>query len=286
MNAFVHPSFQESALRLALGVEPIDALRGRRVAHPIQVAFDRVPFPFSRLGGEPNPLWFQRVDALKPVPRHNSGLYALVEPLGTKPPQSLSVRLVDRARQLVPRRLQIQPDESGSAILHPALFPGAAYDVSKTATGMRGRVLLDPRTEAPLRWARVEARLPGSNTIVGRAQGDDRGEFLLVLSSEASGIGELDGDIEITITVFGLKPTALAPELAALPSRDPLWDLPVEVVPAPPMVDLVSSGEALPDGYAELLTSADPSLSSPQSPRLVSFTPGWLRTDERPFFVI
>ncbi|MGB7922043.1 MAG: hypothetical protein WCF57_02235, partial [Pyrinomonadaceae bacterium] len=127
----------------------------------------------------------------------------------------------------------------------PALFPGAAYDISETATGLRGRVMRDGK---PMRWARVEARLPGSKVLVGRAHGDDRGEFLLLLGTNASPLSDLENPLTIRVTVFG--PTvAPVPATPDLPGLDPLWDLPLEIAAAPGAPDPVSAGETMPANY-------------------------------------
>jgi hypothetical protein len=125
------------------------------------------------------------------------------------------------------------------------MFPGAAYDVSVTATGVRGRVL---RNNLPMRWARVEARLAGSNVIVGRAHGDDRGEFLLLIGSEAIPGAVLPTALDVDVAIFG--PAAVpVPATPGLPEIDPLWDLPLESASAPGAADPVLAGETLPAGY-------------------------------------
>jgi hypothetical protein len=150
------------------------------------------------------------------------------------------------------------------------MFPGAAYDTSETATGLRGRaVWAPPPGDAPVRWARVEATVNG--TRVGRAQGDDRGEFLLLLDSAAGGIGDLPVPLTARITVFAppAPPVPTDPDQA----RDPLWDLPVELLAGLADPDDVSTGERLPAGY----------VSTASSTRTVTFEPGRLSSEEPAF---
>ncbi len=48
MNEFLAPPLLEHVERLVLGIEPQDALRGRRIAQAIEIALDGVPHPLSR----------------------------------------------------------------------------------------------------------------------------------------------------------------------------------------------------------------------------------------------
>src|SRR6267142_5583668 len=48
MNAFVEEVFAEDIKRLALGLEPIDAQRRLRTAHPIKITLDTAPQGLSR----------------------------------------------------------------------------------------------------------------------------------------------------------------------------------------------------------------------------------------------
>ena len=116
----------------------------------------------------------------------------------------------------------------------------------------------------PARWVRVEARVDGQ--VAGRAHGDDRGEFLLLLDSSAVGLKDLSTPLTAQVTVFG--PPAQVP----LPADDPLGDLPVETLLADP--DDVSPGEKLPPGY----------VSTAQSTRPVTFALGVLLTNQAKFF--
>jgi hypothetical protein len=271
MNTIIPDAYDEGLHRLALGLELIDAARQGRIARPIRATRDGTPRPASRT----RPWWRDdprfAADGLRRIDRHNSSLFTLLFTPGVK--DRVAVRLDDPGRRFVPRRLAIPiPTEAGAdarpytdRVRRPALFPGAAYDVSESATGLRGRVVRDNR---PMRWARVEARTAGANgVVVGRAHGDDRGEFLLLLGTSPAVAGT-----PIAVTVYG-PAAAPAPATPDLPGLDPLWDLPLEVVPAPddPGGDRVSTGEALPAGYV-----AGPS-------RTVPLPLGAIRSETAPF---
>ena len=290
MNAFVESRYSEKLTRVALGLEPLDSERRMRVAHPIVVTFDAAP------PGRARP----------PVERHDSCLYVLryfessedrVEmniseasgKYGTRrvgfpilPSSTVALRFDDPARRFVPRRLSFPlltaavadaaPFTPGLRIRRPALFPGAAYDVSGSATGLRGRVL---RGGEPVRWARIEATIPGTAVVVGRAHGDDRGEFLLLLAPNASPLGDLEDDkLEIRVTAFARTP-APVPADPTVPELDPLWDLPLEVAAPPGQPDPVSAGEVLPPTYA----------STPTSTGIVEFVLGKLQSGIDPFVI-
>src|SRR5262245_19534038 len=136
-------------------------------------------------------------------------------------------------------------------VRRPRLFPGAAYEVASGMTGLRGTVT---RNGKPARWTRIVARLPGANgTVVGRAHGDDRGEFLLLIAPTASAVGVLVDPLSIRVDGFGPEfPPVPIP--ATLPKSDRYWDLPVEAAPKvdllnPNRDDPVSTGEEPPADY-------------------------------------
>lgn len=244
--------------RLALGVVPLDAIRGNRLIRPIHVEVDgalpkllRGARAGHRHNLPPKSTW-------PVVSRHASGLYALLaQPALVHPAlgKTVSLRMHEPDRFYVPRRLRVPlPKDPADAAINwitPALFPGAAYDMSERATGLRGRVLRDKR---PMRWARIEAVLSGGHqhTVVGRAHGDDRGEFFLLLSPQASQFGELQGrTLDIDVLVYG-PANPPQPDHPELPVLDPLWDLPIEDVDGDATADVVSAAEKLPPSY-ELL---------------------------------
>jgi hypothetical protein len=265
MNQFVEDKFIESLQRLALGLEPIDAERRTRIAHPIEVTLDAPPPGLRRPRLERHnstryalryfPGAIDQVDLRFPLAAARPAMRRLAIPI--PPAASLTVRFFDPARRFVPRRLRIPirtaPEADNQPYTHrirrPSLFPGAAYDVSATATGLRGRVLRQvDGQDIGARWVRVEAALPGTEVVVGRAHGDDRGEFLLLVQSGAIPVGDLTDPLPIQITIFA--PDPLPPPASPDDTEsDPLWDLPIEEVPAPGLPDPVSEGEARPTGY-------------------------------------
>jgi hypothetical protein len=263
--------------RLALGIEVVDAQRGGRVALPLSVLLEGAR------------------DV--PVARHDSCLYALVyrrglyrPPPGPAEPALVTLRFLSGDRRFVPRRLQLRlldpaalaaEDDADPVAGDPsllgrrrlrkvALFPGAGYDVGPAATGLRGRCrrALDG---APVRWVRVEAwtqdAFGGRVDLVGRAQGDDRGEFLLLVDPRAGGVGPLDLVAGLDLVVDVHSPPTPDDVPLAVRAADPLWDLPVEPVTAAGPADAVSLGTKIPAGST--LTS-----------RVESFTLGRCLTSE------
>ena len=244
MNQFTAPRFAENIKRLALGLEPLDGGRGGRIPHPVQVI---VP---GSLAGLPRPV----------VDSHDSCLHALLYQPGLA--ASIDVRMEDRFRRYVPRQirypiltlLQAEALDYANRVRKPVLFPGAAYDAVSLSTGVRGRVTRGAGPGAPfVRWSRIEARRSGSNTVIARAHGDDRGEFLLLLPPAASQGSELVDPLPIRIDAFG-PALAPAPSSSAIPEMDPFWDLPTETAvaldPVNPFADPVSAGDLLPAGYS------------------------------------
>lgn len=249
--------------RLALGVEPIDAMRGGRVPHPLQVTFDDVPL------GLPRPV----------VDRHDSCLHALRYPEGAITEARL--RLFEENRRYVPRRLNYPLLDRLTAdsfppehrIRRPAMFPGAAFDAPSRATGLRARVLHAGPQERVSRWVRVEART-AAGELAGRAHGDDRGEFFLLIQSGAAGVGDLPTPFELRVTVFSrpAPPVPAGPDVVRA-GVDPLWDLPLEAAPIPGAPDPVSTGESVPAVLSATVT------------RTVSFVLGHVLSDVAPFVI-
>jgi hypothetical protein len=241
VNVLLPERYDEKVLRLALGIEPLDSLRDRRVGVRLDVTIDKSP-PVIRLP------WIERHDSCVFVVTYRKEIN---EPA---PRPHLDIRITDVPRRWAPRRLRypILPEAAADAdpasfrIRRPELFPGAAYELPESVTGIRGRV---HRGGVPMRWARVEASDPVSGIVVGRAHGDDRGEFLLALSPEASPVGDLVDPLPLDVTVFGPDPAPGPPLPAALPKMDLLWDLPLEIAPAPGLADGVSDGTTLPPTY-------------------------------------
>jgi hypothetical protein len=270
MNSILSEDWIEKLDRLALGLEPIDAARGTRMPHPFQVVFDETA------RGLPRP----------DIHRHESCLFVLLyDAKLPTPPTRVKLRFVeiqrvrvapflDVPRRFVPRLISFPIRSVADAELQkfsdrtrrPLLFPGAAYEVPAGATGLRGRV---SRNGQPVRWARVSATQQGNGVVVGRAHGDDRGEFLLLVQPDASGIGDLPISIPITVSVSCRD---IPPPLPSLVQResDPFWDLPEEVAPDPlpgnPLNDPVATGETPPAGFtAPVATDMDLVLGEIQS---------------------
>ncbi|EAR22017.1 hypothetical protein [Nitrococcus mobilis] len=271
MNEFLASAYTESVHRLALGLEPLDALRGGRLAHPVRVELER---PLPRHLANPTDPYRRPVrpgDVHARVNRHDSALHVLLYHPSLA--DHVDLRIYDHVRRYVPRRFRLpllsqevaESQPYTHRVRRPVLFPGAAYDVSERATGLRGRVL---RSDKPMRWARIEAWLPDTETLVGRAQGDDRGEFLLLLAPGAAPASEFTGrDLEVRVDVFGPE-TPPAPIPTDLPDQDPFWDLSLELAPTPGEDDPVSAGGSRPEGYVAAASAS----------RIVSFRLGRLRT--------
>ena len=301
MNRFLDSRYAETVERLALGLEPIDGGRRGRVAHAVAITLDGVPRPLSRPERRART---ERVTVVHPrretvagtgladvlvrIPRHDSCVHAIVHGPATDSP--IDIRIVDPSRRFVPRRLripvptraQIESAELGTApisaaprVRRPVLFPGAAYDVSESATAVRGRVRLADR---PLRWARVEARRatgPQPGPLLGRAHGDDRGEFLLVLGENPGDVGPLVSPLAVRVTVTAPDPVPV-PASPSLPHDDPLWDLPLEPVPAAAAADPVAEGTQPPPGY-------DPGRTVS---RTIDLPLGRIASESEPFVVV
>jgi hypothetical protein len=245
MNEFLPSRFSEGVKHLALGLEPMDAQLQQRIAQGIEVAFDTAPLKLPR----------------PPIDHHRTGLHVVLYDRKLKSPVDL--RFFDSARRFVPRRLRIpifltrdaaDAQPFSRRVRRPFMFPGAGYDATGGATGLRGRVM---RGGAPMRWARVEARLIGGGVLVGRAHGDDRGEFLLLIGTKASPHGDLNAPLQLDVTVLGRAAVA-TPPTPDTPKIDPLWDLPLEPVAAPGEPDPVSAGESRPRDYtAQVITQVD-----------------------------
>ncbi|MFV8752700.1 hypothetical protein ACNOYE_19300 [Nannocystaceae bacterium ST9] len=228
--------------RLALGVEPIDAVSGLRVARPIHVDVERPGLAWLREDRE----GFARAAGRgrAPISRHETGRHAMImrDDLG----ESVQLRIYDRRRGFVPRRLAIPlplAAEIATAprIRRPVLFPGVAWDLIGGSTALRSRVR---RAGQPVRWARLEGRRPGEPEVLLRSRADDRGEFLLVLGVATLAQAELEGQFELEVEAFG-PPAAMVPPSEG-DALDPLWDLPVETLAAPGVDDPVALGEGPP----------------------------------------
>lgn len=243
MTVFLDRLYEEHLYHLALGIEPRSALSDARVDAGVEGRWERYPKPVGRWRswrpGE------TLTDALPMLERHHSGRFARRYDEGVVRP--MLVRLVDRQRRFVPRRLEIPipteatvvnavgpnlaPSPAWLRIFPVDLFPGVAAPLTAGATVLRGRVVRQvggvPR---PVRWVRVRATTPAGAEI-GWAHGDDRGEFVLV-ARPARGALTVPADpliVELTISREDPPPTPPAAD-SDLARVDPLWDLPLETV--------------------------------------------------------
>ncbi|MDO9074816.1 MAG: hypothetical protein Q7U73_16285 [Rubrivivax sp.] len=264
MNTVLPSRYSESAHRLALGVEAIDAAREQPLLTPVMLTHDDAPL------GNPR----------QPFLRHASNRQALLYDAYYAPQaRTVTLRLFDQVeslyspdadrRRFVPRRLQISlPTLAAAEAAAPAargcrphLFPAAAYPISQTVTGLRAHVMRAAAGAPPLpqqrpaRWARVWATVPSGqplltqSAVVARAMCDERGEFLLIVRHDpaALGVGSL---LSVRLRVFAAAEAQ--PPNVSLPGLDPLWDAPIETPASLADTDPVLRGEALPAGYAQV----------------------------------
>jgi hypothetical protein len=212
---------------------------GERIGQPLEVALDGPPLPvprFRRTVASP----FAPEDSLRRLGRHDSCRFVLLWDESLDP--KLKVRIFDRSRRFVPRRIQItvptlaqitgaektlNPIGAIPRVRRPYLFPGAAYDLPASATGLRARV---ERGGKRMPWARIEATAKGRTQVIGRAHGDDRGEFLLVLGRNEGVFSALPASLKLDVTITVTGPQAPPPAPPAGEPPDPLRDLPLEVV--------------------------------------------------------
>jgi hypothetical protein len=223
--------------RLAIGIEPIDAIFGTRVTRAIHVDVERPGEPavrsdtegFRRRAGRDRP----------PMSRNDSGRHAMLlrGEFASGAVTSVQLRLYDRHRRWVPRRIEVPLPattevSTAGRIRRPVLYPGVAWDLPGGATTLRGCVRLGAG-KAPVRWAWIEVRRPDADDIVLRTRADDRGEFLLLAGPKTVMDRELGSTFELVVRVFG--PSTPAKPAAGEP--DPLWDLPLETLAPPGTAD-------------------------------------------------
>jgi hypothetical protein len=285
MNEVIPEVWQERIARLRLGVEPVDALGRRGPLAGIGLHLEDVqrpaPLPPAPRAAEP----FGEVTSavgLPAVHRNPSGRFAIA--FGTKALDDrarLRVRIVDPQRRYVPRRLSIPvpalADVLAADAAHeldptqpltlracrPALFPGANYGAPAGATLLRGRVSW-AAGGPPAQWVRVVAfasQAPQPRQPIGRAQGDDRGEFLLILGTLTRELA-LGASQTIDVEVRGTARSVPDPDDPNNPvdsptgSRDdPLWHLPVEPVGSLAPDDPVAAGTVDPAGFTDSFTA-------------------------------
>jgi len=174
--------------RLALGIEPFDALTGRRVESS-ELIVEMETVDQIRLRRR-LPQVYDPEPPAKPLEPSLSGRFRLR--YGPRIPSPARIRLWDRRRRFVPRRFEVPLwtlaevtalERAGadlpvlSRVLRPWLLPGVAAPIPPAATALRGRVV---RAGAPVPWARIVGSRPGRPDVLAGA--DERGEFLLVVT--------------------------------------------------------------------------------------------------------
>ena len=162
-------------------------------------------------------------------------------------------------RRYVPRRLALTPVQtdgvpSASAvnIRQGWLWPGTAYPLPTQASAVRGCVRRGASlaVATPVAWARAVFTRPGplpanfaTETRLGHAHGDDRGEFLAVLGPNAvTGGAALPATIALNAWIF------LPPPAPPYDPADPLASLPLEVAGTALLNDVLR-GTEVPAGY-------------------------------------
>ncbi len=263
VNTYLPTRYDEMVTRLALGVEPIDALRGGRVSGPLRVTFDECPRPLHEWRRFPAGVGLD--DVLPRMLRHASGRY--IRRYQRRMPDRIRLRISDSRRRYVPRRFVLtiatEADVSaGEAGLAPAipiaariamihLHPGANADIAAGVTAIRGQVR---RADgSPAAWIRVRANRTGTGDQFGFTHGDERGEFLLVLSPPPDTVGVTPDPVSVELTVGVVPPPVPPPTDPLVPQLDPLWQLFEEPLPLPapqfPATGTASDGRRFPPEY-------------------------------------
>jgi hypothetical protein len=265
-NVFTPAGYDEAIHRLAIGVELVDALDalasygGGRYQRMAAVLDERHPAPLHSWRRWPPGQVLD--DVLAGFDRHRSGRFAR---LYSSPPdphdEDMTVRVVEprltAGRCFVPRRLRLRlhddsvpdppPDPGSRRIFRVGVFPGAGAYPGSGGSILRGRVVR-PGSDGdlhPVRWVRVVAR--DEHDDLGWAHGDDRGEFVLVISS-AAGASTMPLDpLPVELTVTAPPAATVDPADVLLKVVDPLWDLPVQTAIAAddPLTDPILTGRAL-----------------------------------------
>ena len=195
--------------RLALGLVTRDAVNDRGTTAPLRVGWEASGHLLPR----DHPRWWPCVD----FERVGGGRFRLLAMASR--PETLTVRVYDRTRRYVTRRLGVKLWPH-SALVDPVpanlvavasrtlpvwLFPGAAYPLPRGATAIRGRVARQGKAQP---WARLTA-IAASGTILGQAHGDDRGEFVLLLTHTNQ--NPVQSTVDVRLLVRGPDGTAPDP---------------------------------------------------------------------------
>jgi hypothetical protein len=259
MNDLLDEVWDESIVRLAIGLRLVDAVRGGRPIVDIHVAMENVPKPHPI--PPPPPQGPDLGVGLPTLSPKRSGRFVVLYPVSKASP--LTLRVFDRRRRFAPRRLKVPfptkalveaEDRASRVDPYPpvtprgravALYPGAMYDGSGI-TGIRSQIVRPDGT--PVQWARVWATNLTGNRTEGVAHADDRGEFLLLLRSTnvlLTSAPRMTRDVVLHAAI----PPATA-DSPGDPKQDPLSSLPVELLPDVGSPDDVSPGEVVPATYS------------------------------------
>ncbi|TCN32769.1 hypothetical protein EV644_12437 [Kribbella orskensis] len=249
--------------RLALGVEPIDAV----TRHPIGAAVQVGREVADRRSAHRRPA--DPIDPLRrrsDLPLETSGTTRFKLRHGRTVGDTALIRVDDPCRCYVPRRFSmplwtvadVDIGHIGAwyRLLRPWLSPGPAYPVPGGSTGLRGRVM---RAGVAIRWPRIVA-VNNAGLVLGRAHGDERGEFLLLLNTVGTAPAPPGPTIDLELIV---RASNRPRDTSAPMPADRIADLPLELVvrsPAPPgQPDLdnpLLRGEVTPRGYTTSTTRA------------------------------
>jgi hypothetical protein len=270
VNQYLPPAYRESVWRLAAGIIPVSALGGAPPLPDVRLALERVPKPHqvpADAGGIGN---YDIGIGLPTVARNGAGRFAITYSVpGLSSP--VAVRLYDTGRRYVPRRFRLPVPAEATVVaaeqaaelppwppipsraFRPVLYPGANWGTQAGASAVRGRVLRADGSTA--RWARVSAIDADHGYPVGWAHGDDRGEFVLVLTSSDAGLFTPGSALARVTLTISARPVPATIDSPAQSRADPLWDLEVEALPPPGSADAVSDGRTPPADYSQSVTS-------------------------------
>lgn len=252
--------------RLALGVECLDAVTGRRVRTEVAVGREVDPRLLARVH---DPSW--PCVGLEPKGTGRAQLR-----LDASTPTAVRLRLVDPLRRFVPRRFDLplwtlpeivaaeaSPHDvpARARLLRPWLWPGSGAALPQGATVIRGTVR---SAGTPVRWARLTAVRPADGAV-GNGHADERGEFLVVITDTGSLPPPAPSTLAIDLVVTAPDPATPTP----VDTDDRYADLVVEPVARPSNPPLPGEldnpllrGTATPPGYVPN-TAAVPTLTVP-----------------------
>jgi hypothetical protein len=270
VNQYLPAAYIETVWRLAAGIIPVSALGGARPLPGVRLVLERVPKPHPVPAGAGAIGNYDVGIGLPAVARNGAGRFAITYSVpGLSSP--VAVRLYDTGRRYVPRRFRLPVPAEATVVaaeqaaeqppwppipsraFRPVLYPGANWGTQAGATAVRGRVLRADGSAA--RWARVSAVDADHRYPAGWAHGDDRGEFLLVLTPSDAGLftpGSALAHVTLTISA---RPVPVTIDSPAQSQADPLWDLEVETLPPPGAADTVSDGRTPPADFSQSVTS-------------------------------